>query len=358
MSEKIHKWTDISRHFKKTVILGNGASIAVDRCFAYRSLFDEAITTQFLSPNTRKLFDQFKTTDFEFVLRAIGSAHHVNAALETKDDQVTRAYDEIREALVRTVQRVHVKHTEASGYVPRIAQFLKGFDTVVNLNYDLLVYWAMNHANEILGGNWFKDCFVGDDRTFEDHYEYLRKPHKGLSGHTLVFYPHGNLVLASDFFGREVKICSDEHPDLLDAIVNRWSLSDCTPLFVSEGTNNQKYQAIDRSPYLRTVYDRVLPGLGNDPIAVYGWSIGEQDEHLLAAIGHKEPSRLAVSVHTASDSHDDFCERVRKTVKSAHGFSHTEVLFYDSNSPDCWINCEPIRKPSPPSDANGRTLCE
>ena len=354
MREKIHKWADISRYFKKTIVLGNGASIAVNKCFAYQSLFDEAVGTALLSPNAGKLFNQFETRDFEFVLRMIWNAHHVNEAFGIEDNPVTQAYNDIKESLIRTVQRVHVPYTEALKRIPSIAQFLHQFDTVINLNYDLLVYWAMNHANSILGGNWFKDCFVGEDRAFEDDYDFLRQPHADLKGATLVFYPHGNLVLASDFSGREVKICSDEHADLLDTIVKRWSLSDCTPLFVSEGTNSQKYQAIHRNAYLRTIYNTVLRRLGkdHDPIAVYGWSIGKQDKHLLAAIGHNEPSRLAVSVHIASDSREDFCEHVRREVKNTYGFARTEVFFYDSDSPDCWINCKPIRIPSPPADAS------
>ena len=168
MKEKIHNWSDISSHFKKTIVLGNGASIAVDNCFAYRSLFDEAISTVLLSSNAGKLFNQFKTKDFELILRMIRNAHHVNDAFGIEDDPVTQAYDEIRESLIKTVQRVHVPYTEALRHIPSIAQFLKQFDTVINLNYDLLVYWAMLHANTILGGYWFKDCFVGDYRTFKD----------------------------------------------------------------------------------------------------------------------------------------------------------------------------------------------
>lgn len=353
MQEKIHKWADISRYFKKTIVLGNGASIAVDRCFSYRSLFDEATSTALLSSNARKLFDQFKTKDFEFVLRMMWNAHRVNDAFEIEDNRVTEAYEELRESLIKTVQRVHVPYPEALKYIPSIGEFLKQFDTVINLNYDLLVYWAMLHANTILGGSWFKDCFIGEDRTFKDDHGFLRRPYGGVSGATLVFYPHGNLVLASDFSGSEVKICSDEHADLLDSIVKRWSLSDCTPLFVSEGTTNQKSQAIHRNAYLRTISNTVLPRLGKhqDPIAIYGWSIGDQDKHLLAAIGRNEPSRLAISVHMTSDSWEDFCEHVRKALSNTYGFAHTEVAFYDSGSPDCWINCEAIRKQGPPANA-------
>jgi len=346
MREKIHKWPDISRYFNKTIVLGNGASIAVDRCFSYRSLFDEATSTESLSSNARRLFDQFKTKDFEFVLRMMWNAHRVNDAFGIEDHRVTEAYEELKESLIRTVQRVHVSYQEALGYIPKIAQFLKQFDTVINLNYDLLVYWAMLHANTVLGGSWFKDCFIGEDRTFKDDYGFLRQPYGDVRGATLVFYPHGNLVLASDFSGREVKICSDEQADLLDTIVRRWSLSDCTPLFVSEGTTSQKSQAIQRNAYLRTISNTVLPKLGKhqDPIAVYGWSIGDQDSHLLAAIGRNEPSRLAVSVHMASESWEDFCAHIRRALNSTHGFAGTSLFFYDSDSPDCWVNCKPISK--------------
>lgn len=343
MSEHVYKWPEIADRFSSSIVLGNGASMALDKCFGYRSLFEEAIRSARISENVEKLFQKFKTSDFEFVLRMIWNAHHVNETFGIKENVIVSTYNEIRESLIRTVQENHVDYSQAAKHLPSIANFLKGFETVICLNYDLLVYWAMLYGNNVLDGYWFKDCFIGNQRTFKDDYSFLRKPHKNLGGATLVFYPHGSLILATDFFGQEVKICSDDCVDLLNTIVSRWGLADSTPLFVSEGTPDQKFHAIHRNGYLRTVYNTVLAELGcQKPVAIYGWSISEQDIHLLSAIGRNRPTHLAVSVYLGSNNWQDFCRYVRQVVNKTYGFNKTEIMFYDSNSPDCWINCKGI----------------
>ncbi|MBV9267410.1 MAG: hypothetical protein JO061_14655 [Acidobacteriaceae bacterium] len=38
----IYEWTDIKGQYGDTLLLGNGASMAIDECFSYRSLKDAA----------------------------------------------------------------------------------------------------------------------------------------------------------------------------------------------------------------------------------------------------------------------------------------------------------------------------
>jgi hypothetical protein len=74
--------------------------------------------------------------------------------------------------------------------VPAEGTFASAFPTVVSLNYDLTLYWAMllfNAAN----GSWFKDAF--HDGEFQTDWEYLLRPYGHAAGATLVFYPHGSL---------------------------------------------------------------------------------------------------------------------------------------------------------------------
>src|SRR5437870_8205784 len=308
MSEKLYQWAEIRDDFKHTLVLGNGASIAVDSCFSYRSLYEEAEKALLLNDAIKKLFNHYSTQDFEFVLRLVWRAHQINSLFAIEDTPVADAYLQVRDSLIQTVQRVHVDYGQAADYLPSIAGFLHRFRNVLCLNYDLIVYWAMLQGNNILEGPWFKDCFIHDDRTFEDNFQFLRQPYGKVSGTTLVFYPHGNLVLATNFLGQETKICNDESADLLESIVKRWNLNDSTPLFVSEGNSDQKVQAIHRNSYLRTVHNDVVRNLGQDTsVCVYGWSMSSQDIHLLEAIGQNKPKSLAVSVYTGSDGWQDFC---------------------------------------------------
>ena len=52
-------------------------------------------------------------------------------------------------------------------------QFLRGFDTVISLNYDLLVYWTMTYGLDIQDGHLFKDCFLGNGM-FDDAWQRFR----------------------------------------------------------------------------------------------------------------------------------------------------------------------------------------
>ena len=94
-----------------------------------------------------------------------------------------------------------------------MAEFMKRFETVLSLNYDLLVYWAMLKGNDEYG-NWFKDGFIDEGR-FDNDYEVLREP-LGAERATLVFYPHGNLILATDLIGDEVKLSRSGEKYVLD----------------------------------------------------------------------------------------------------------------------------------------------
>ena len=330
--EKLADWNYIRHRFDHTIVLGNGASIAIDQCFAYASLYEEASKRLLLDAPLGGLFERYKTTDFEFILSILWRTHQINDLFKVHDDEVAKAYSLLREALIQTVQQVHVGYAAAVDHLPAIGRFLRQFKNVISLNYDLLTYWAMLNTNQSLGGAWFKDCFIHEGRAFEDDYEWLRKPYGKVSGTTLVFYPHGNLILATDILGRETKIVSDEKTDLLETIVNRWSVTDATPLFVSEGTSTQKLQSIHRNGYLRTVYNNVVQDLGeNAAICVYGWSMSSQDQHLLEALGKNKPKHLAVSVYTGSDP-QVFCNEVRARLEKTYGFKYTNIVFFDSQS--------------------------
>ena len=115
----------------------------------------------------------------------------------------------------------------------------------------------------------------------------MYNPQPPARGATLVFYPHGNLFLATDIYNNEVKLSRSEVDYLLDTVLSKWEEKDYIPLFVSEGTTSQKFSAITRSSYLNSVYDSVLTKL-NDSLVIYGWSASEQDEHILNAIDHKD----------------------------------------------------------------------
>lgn len=331
----IDTWATISTDGWSAILLGNGASIAIHKEFAYPTLHGVA-DAKGLFPTTAPIFARLGTTDFEHVLLACWYAEHVNVALGTPSADISAAYAEVRTALIEAVHSVHPVHADVAADLQRVGAFASAFPTVVSLNYDLTLYWAMllfNAAN----GSWFKDAF--HDGEFQTDWEYLRRPYGHAAGATLVFYPHGSLAVARDYLGDETKIAvgAGTAVDLLDTITRRWASGHYVPVFISEGTSKEKVAAIRRSHYLTNVYEGVLPALG-ESVVVYGWSFDERDQHVLDAISANPPKRMAVSVFTGQSDADQqaFCHQVLKAAgRSLRG---TAVTFFDSQSPGCWNN--------------------
>jgi hypothetical protein len=346
MDHTIYDWTEISDKFSEGLILGNGASVAIHPEFLYKSLYESACKNGFIDASLSKVFQYHNTTDFELILRRLWHTYHVNQALEIADERTTLAYKNLRDALIQSIQAVHIEYDSVrNSDLPAIASFLKRFKTVVSLNYDLLVYWAMMYGNEKLQyGKWFKDGFLSG--TFDRDWRRFRTPHRnsGATGATLVFYPHGNLSLATGEYDAEFKISCRNHSSLLDTVINQWKSAQCVPLFVSEGLTDQKEIAVGRSTYLRTVYNEVLPELG-EHIAIYGWSISDYDVHILKAMKQAEKpiQSLAISIHTATGNVQDKCARITNVVKKTFeegkkSVRMPKIYFFASSSEDCWNN--------------------
>lgn len=331
-SVDIQAWSSVSAEGWSSLLLGNGASIAIHKEFAYPTLHGVADAKGLLAA-TAPIFAKLGTTDFEHVLLACWYAEHVNRALGAPSVDISAAYAEVRTALIEAVHSVHPVHADVAADLQRVGAFASVFPTVVSLNYDLTLYWAMllfNAAN----GSWFKDAFHHGE--FQTDWGYLRSPLPPASGATLVFYPHGSLSVARDYIGDETKIAVAVG-DLLDTITRRWASGHYVPVFVSEGTSQQKVAAIRRSHYLTNVYEEVLPALG-EALLVYGWSFDERDHHVLDAIAANPPRRMAVSVFTGQPDGDQqaFCHQVLKAA--GRSLPDTEVTFFDSRSPGCWNN--------------------
>ena len=260
----------------------------------------------------------------------------MNHLLGIEEGETFELHEELKNALIDTVRAIHPEHEQVKSQLIRIADFMTRFDTVLSLNYDLLVYWAMLEGRA-KHGNWLKDCFIQEGR-FDNDYAPLREPYNA-EGATLVFYPHGSLILATTLFGEEVKLSRVGDERLLDRILKTWQEEDCTPLFVSEGETRKKLQAIRRSPYLKAVYDCEVATI-TDSLVIYGWSFGDQDEHILQGIIRKGIGRMAISVHTASGRSQHFCgeteTKIRDMEETLRKNEECEIVFFDSESDGVW----------------------
>ena len=96
---EIDTWASISAESWSSLLLGNGASIAIHKEFAYPTLHSVADAKGLLA-TTAPIFAKLGTTDFEHVLLACWYAEHVNVALGTPSADISAAYAEVRTALI------------------------------------------------------------------------------------------------------------------------------------------------------------------------------------------------------------------------------------------------------------------
>jgi hypothetical protein len=328
---KIEQWSDIQGDFHTgTLLLGNGSSIAVSTCFSYSSLYERAAELNFLTPEVKAVFEKFDVHDFELVLRRLWQAKLVNEALEIPRGEVELAYENVRHALIETIREIHVSYEDAHGHLETIFQFMKQYQIVISLNYDLIVYWAAQLGNRSLG-SWFKDCFRSGK--FRSDWEVVSAPYGAAEGATLYFYPHGNLVLVRDKFTGERKIKAGTNAVLLDAIFEKWKTDNLAPAFICEGTKENKLRAIASCNYFERVFFEVLPS-PQKTLTIFGWGFGVQDGHILQQIRKSGVRRIAVSVFPNNDV-QRFVGHVEQVLQS---FNLEKLVFFDSTSAGCWNN--------------------
>ncbi|MES1923975.1 DUF4917 family protein [Salinisphaera sp. T31B1] len=330
MPFEIYNWGEISGNYGGTLLLGNGASRAVDARFGYRSLLEYASYHGLLSDDVQRLFEYFETEDFELILRLVWHASNVNQSLGIPDDRTRNAYVRVRDSLISTVRDIHPEHQEVYWQLPTIYNFVKNFDTAITLNYDLILYWVIMYGQEIFDGASLKDCFIHGE--FDENWRRLRQPIRGHTSSTLAFYPHGNLVLARNFIGSEGKLVGRGEA-LLESILDAWETGRYVPLFVSEGTAAQKVNSIRSSGYLSTVYREVFTSLSPD-LVIYGWGLWEQDLYILDPMHSSNLKRVACSVYGDDQA---YCNRVYQIIRQNLG-PEVYVEFFYSDSPGCWNN--------------------
>ncbi len=324
MNIKIVGWEEIKKYFEDgSLILGNGSSIEIYSKFDYRDLFKEAEKFGRISTEASQIFTEFKSNNFEYILKHLANAAKITAMLNEKSahGKIINKYDEVRKALYQTVKATHPEiHNigEFSSFFDKKefenkVIFLQNFRTIISLNYDVILYWIMiwsmkkYYAIKKTGGTtavnvFFKDCFyIKDD--LEDRllltpfYEELRTNKDDNRKVSLVFYPHGNIILANDTDNVPIKIKIEEGNNLLTTIDTKWSTRELTPIIICEGKTEAKLKSIEANSYTSLVFYGVLPSLPSDNIVILGWSLDDSDQHILRQILRNKPTKIAISYH-------------------------------------------------------------
>lgn len=339
--EAIQKSTTVKhRH----VFLGNGFSRACkDDIFAYDALFERADFAN-LSGNAIALFEALETTDFEVVIKALRSSSkitkvYIKGSSEIADTMAVDA-DALREVLVSAIAGSHpelLSEISDDSY-KACKKFLTNFERVFTLNYDLLLYWAVMQ-NELMPqvdpNDGFRTPEYGETEyvTWEIENSYNQN----------IYYLHGAL----HFFdaGSELQKYTWINTGVrLTEQINAALIEEKYPLFVAEGTSDEKLERIKHHAYLTKAFES-FSRIGG-ALFIYGHSLASNDEHFLHLIEKGKVTQLYVGIYGDPDSPTN--KHITKRANEMREYrlnlaarrrrrpQDLEVFFYDAETAQPW----------------------
>jgi hypothetical protein len=327
---------DASRCKKRHVLLGNGFSIACrPDIFLYGRLYDNADFGS-LSPTAKLAFEALNTQDFEKVIKALRDATKILVRYgggEVLASTFAADADALRELLVQTIA---VSHPAWPGEISNVEyeacrEFLKNFDNTYTLNYDLLLYWAHMHSQA-------SAALVSDDgfRKSEDDFDAGYVVWDSSQSHQQnLYFLHGALHVFDTGIEIQKYTWINTGIRLVDQIRDALK-RDFFPVFVAEGTSDEKLERIRHSDYLAKGYRSFTEITG--ALFIYGHSLAPNDEHYLRRIEKGRLSHVYIGIYGDPESESNRQIIVRgKSLANARAPSHPlAVHFFDSATAKVW----------------------
>lgn len=328
---------------KKHVLLGNGFSMACKSdIFSYDALFERADFST-LTVGARELFQLLETTDFEKVIEALKSASKIVETYPPSSkavaDQMMHDADALKSVLVSAIAE---SHPELLSEISKTAytscrKFLHNFERIFTLNYDILTYWAVMQLDlepELKISDGFRTPDYGTspyvvweiDNNFGQNMYYLHG--------ALHLYDAGSEIQKYTWVNTGIKL-TEQIRGALD--------EEKYPIFVAEGTSEQKLEKIKHSAYLTKALDSFSRISGS--LYVYGHSLAANDDHILRLIERGKLSKLFVGIYgdPATQSNRDIIDRANlmsdrrsEVVESSSKRTQLEVDFYDASTATPW----------------------
>lgn len=341
------------RGSNRRLLLGNGFSIACrPKIFTYSSLFRAVRERagEFLDA----AFEILNTHDFEAVIRFLEQSAVFNKRFEFGSNdfasQSENAANNLKGLLVEAIAERHpvrpsdIDDSEYEACAKFLSNFIsrQGNGRVYTLNYDLLLYWTLMHDYTKLeeGENLLhiNDGFRGPD---DPNADYVEWDFTDVSQQK-IFYIHGALHLFQGFDRLSKATWIRTGKPLIDQISHALERKKY-PLFVTEGTSAQKQWKIMRNGYLSRTLRSLYSALDRNRSALvtYGWSLAENDTHILEVIAKSQLPALYVGVfgELESAANQEMLAQVEFLKEMRRDFRHSkelEIVFYSSASADVW----------------------
>ena len=322
------------------LLLGNGFSVSYDpKIFSYNALHN--FVKNLKENDLSKILGVIETRNFEVIMQYLDNFAALVDALGGDPKLKKRVEDASAKLKTSLLDAVKAMHPEHVFKVPEdqsaaCANFLKNFlntnGSIYSTNYDLLLYW-------VLMRNGILNHVDGCGRELEnDTGEYMAPADQEWSdliwgknrNKQNVFYLHGALP----FFDSGVAVVKEEYDVynyLLQNISARMGKGEY-PIFVTAGDGQQKLNHITHNQYLTYCYDSFCQAEGS--LVTFGFSFGEYDEHIIAAINkaakQKVPNKLW-SVYIGVYSPED-----KKHIEQIEGKFRCKVHVFDAKTAKVW----------------------
>lgn len=323
---------------KRCLLLGNGFSMAYNKeRFSFTSLLQSAIDKGIIEENSKihQIFKNNDTSDFEEVIKILENTSKIIQIYiedESLYKQLLEDSKKLKQFLVDIITNNHPeKITEIlDNRFESTINFIKEYEKIYSLNYDLLLYWTTEKLREKI-----------NNKTIQGRKEFIDGFHNSNNGNDVVFnnnshsntclYLHGALhifdsgdKIIKKTYSRTSKPLKEQIKDELNN--NRY------PVFVSEGTSEQKKTKIIHNAYLNHCY-KSLCTLGGDLI-IFGTKLKSNDEHIRDAVLKSKIKKIYFGVsdlNRGQQELSDFIEKNNNLEKNKK-----QIFFYDYKSVKIW----------------------
>ncbi len=319
-----------------TLLLGNGFCMAYDKeRFSFTSLLDSAVKDKILKKDSHiyKLFQRLDTADFESVMKLLDQSRQVVEVYEgdkSLQKELSTDAANLKEYLVKIITNNHPAHMHEMPEEKKKAclQWLKPYQTVYTLNYDLLLYWTTLAAPS----QPYTDGFANTEES--RHEGYVVYQNKGSFD---IHYLHGAMHLFDD--GDEIIKKTYSNSGVLLVTQVKEALENGTyPIFISEGDSTQKMTKILHSAYLNHCYKSLRSkgkATGGGDIIIFGTNLKKNDQHILDAILQSNLTRIFVGV-SDTKSADHLHAQVSERNKKLKAHQQKSVILYDYRTTNPW----------------------
>jgi len=315
------------------LLLGNGFSMAYDpKRFSFTTLLESAVTSGVMKEDCEiyKIFKKLATADFERVMRSLEDAEgivEVYAGDPILRKKLKNDGSTLKEHLVKIVTNNHPEKSTSLTVAEKTAcvNFLKKFNKIYTLNYDLLLYWATMQDQ----AENFTDGFGNtEDSLHEGYVVYKNSGSQAMNVHylhgALHYFDAGDEIIKKTYVNTD--IC------LIDQITESLS-KNIYPVFISEGTSEQKKTKILHSAYLNHCY-KSLRSIGGD-IVIFGTTLKENDKHILDALLESKAKNIYLGVSRSSAA-DHIKYAIEVHNKNSDQKHQKNLYLYDYRTVNVW----------------------